>query len=258
MSRPIKDETSKPIVHVPHSSIVIPPDVRARILLDDNELDQELLRLTDWFTQEMVEEGATGATLPRYPVSRLVVDPERFRDDEMEPMAEVGMGAVYTRTLNGGPLRKIDESDKEDLLKRFFDPHHERMNNLAARMLREQDRCLIIDLHSFPSEPFPYEMNPSMERPDICIGTDDFHTPEPLVEKGVRYFEGQGLGVRINEPFAGAFVPTKYYRRDKRVQAIMVEVNRRLYMNERTGEKTPGFGRVKKVLSDFIIQTEHE
>ena len=43
------------------------------------------------------------------------------------------------------------------------------------------DHCLIIDGHSFPALPLPYELNQRAFRPDFCIGTDDFHTPEELV-----------------------------------------------------------------------------
>jgi len=42
-----------------------------------------------------------------FPVSRLVVDVERFPDDEDEPMAGRGMGAVYTRLSSGERLRDL-------------------------------------------------------------------------------------------------------------------------------------------------------
>ena len=39
----------------------------------------------------------------------------------------------------------------------------------------------------------------------------------------------------INTPFAGAIVPAKHYKKDERVQAVMIEIRRDLYLNESTG-----------------------
>ena len=55
------------------------------------------------------------------------------------------------------------------------------------------------------------------------------------------FINGEGMTVKRNSPFAGTMVPMKYYRKDKRVTSVMIEVNRRLYMDEVTGEKLPGF-----------------
>ena len=41
------------IIHIPHSSRLIPENVRAGILLSDDALDQELLHMTDAFTDEI-------------------------------------------------------------------------------------------------------------------------------------------------------------------------------------------------------------
>ena len=246
------DANSIPIiVHVPHSAIDIPADVREGILLEDDALNRQLLMMTDWYTDEMIDTERTGVTVVRYSVSRLVVDPERFRDDEEEMMAEVGMGAVYTRTLGGTTLRRFDAGEREALLQRFYDPHHRRMNELTAKILEEHVQCLILDLHSFPAHPLPYELNQSPDRPDICIGKDDFHSPDTLVVTAVNFFEGRGFAVKINEPFAGVFVPSDFYQKEQCLRAIMVEVNRSLYMNEVTGEKAAGFEAIEKVLTDF-------
>jgi N-formylglutamate amidohydrolase len=52
-----------------------------------------------------------------------------------------------------------------------------------------------------------------------------------------------GWEVVLNEPFAGALVPASRYRRDARVQAVMVEVNRGLYMREDDGSVRADFER---------------
>jgi len=114
-------------------------------------------------------------------------------------------------------------------------------------MLRSFDRCLIIDVHSFP-----HELNKDEDRPDICIGTDDYHTPEPLIWFVEEHFEGVGLTTKRNVPFGGTFVPMKYYKRDNRVTSIMIEVNRSLYMDEATGDRLASFQRIREVLNSLI------
>lgn len=43
-----------------------------------------------------------------------------------------------------------------------------------------------------------------------------------------------------------------YYRRDRRVTSIMIEVNRRLYMNEATGGKLTCFEEVRAFILDLV------
>jgi hypothetical protein len=46
--------------------------------------------------------------------------------------------------------------------------------------LEEHGKVVIVDLHSFPTLPLPYGLDPSALRPGVCIGTDPFHTPDEL------------------------------------------------------------------------------
>ena len=51
-------ECSAVILHVPHSSTRIPNEVRAKITLSDEALNQELLCITDSFTDKVAEAAA--------------------------------------------------------------------------------------------------------------------------------------------------------------------------------------------------------
>ena len=238
------------VVHVPHSSTIIPPDIRQTLCLDDHALQRELLCMTDWYTDRLFDPVLElGGTLFVNRVSRMVVDPERFPDDTQEVMATKGMGAVYTKTADGRALRtQMSPEDRTRLLEAYFHPYAKAFADLVSQMLDWHGRCVILDGHSFPSVPLPYELNQRTDRPHICLGTDDVHTPESLVS-GIRNLcAAQGLRAEQNRPFAGTYVPLRYWHSDPRVSSVMMEIRRDLYMDERTGGETPGLFRIRALV----------
>ena len=62
----------------------------------------------------------------------------------------------------------------------------------------------------------------------------------------------------MNKPFAGALVPQPYFRADSRVRAVMIEVNRRLYLNEAAATRGPHFdscrSKLRTVMHDLIAE----
>jgi len=237
------------ILHIPHASVVIPAAVRPKLLLSDAELNREVLLMTDRYTDDLFKAAFRYFAAVEYPVSRLVVDPERFDRDEEEPMAAKGMGAIYTKTSDGRTLRETpSEAERRRLLDQFYYPHHKLLQMAVHSALARTSRVLIVDCHSFPSVPLPYEDNQSPSRPDICIGTDPYHTPPALVGHATKAFEAFGWTVSRDYPFSGALVPMEFFRTDPRVTSIMIEVNRGLYMNEKTGERLATYPRMSSLL----------
>lgn len=94
------------IIHIPHSSTIIPSDIFGQYLLPASDLNRELLHMTDHFTNELFSIPRNLAKEIIFPVSRLVVDPERFEDNSKEPMFKKGMGTIYTRTSDKKRLRR--------------------------------------------------------------------------------------------------------------------------------------------------------
>jgi N-formylglutamate deformylase len=238
------------VAHVPHSSVVLPAEVREELLISDPELRDEMLRLTDWYTDELFA-GLTelGATRFVNRLSRLVFDPERFLDDAVEPAARVGQGVVYVRGTRGQQLRLDDAELRTRRIEELYRPYHAALDGVVAEQLAEFGQCTVLDCHSFPTEPAPTETDEAPDRPDICIGTDDVHTPEALAAGLEAAFVGAGFRVKRNSPFAGTFVPSGYYGRDGRVSSVMIEVRRDLYMDEATGERAAPFEAVSGAIT---------
>lgn len=212
------------LVHIPHSSDHVPS---TKGYTDLALARREIERLTDWHTERLF--ALEGAAHIRAPFSRVFCDVERFVPDELEPMAAKGMGFYYTHSDDGLPFR--DEGPWKATVKELcYDIHHRAFQRLVNAILDRHGSCIILDAHSFTHMPFKRDLDQTPDRPDICIGTDSFHSPEALVAAVEEVYRSAGLSVKRNSPYAGTIVPLNYYHKDARVSSIMIEINRRLYM----------------------------
>jgi N-formylglutamate amidohydrolase len=244
------------IFHVPHDSVTIPRSVRDQFTLSKELLDEEILRMTDHHTFDLFAADLPAHQVVRCPVSRLVVDVERFELDELEPMADRGMGVIYRVTHDLRPLRRdLTDIERSNLLDDWYRPHHAALTAKVEQALESYGRALVIDAHSFPATGLPYESDHNATRPEICIGTDPFHTPAGLIEPLQRALEMQGLMTALNTPFAGALVPMKHYKKDARVAALMIEVRRDVYMNEDTGLRHDTFEVIRNTIRSVLLSS---
>ena len=65
------------ILHIPHSSTNIP--LKKGYCVSDGLLNQEILKLTDWYTDDLFENEIDSSI--KAPFSRIFCDTERFSDD---------------------------------------------------------------------------------------------------------------------------------------------------------------------------------
>ena len=247
--------TAPIIIHAPHAGTWIPESVRNDLLLDEAGLHDELAKMTDWYTDRLAMEAVTAAgiagTVFANRASRLVIDPERFVG-EGEPMAAIGMGPVYQVTSDLRPLRTPDPARDSRLLDQWFHPYAAAFSDLVDAALSRFHRVTIVDLHSYPRLPLPYELDPDAPRPAVCLGTDPFHTPTALHLSATEAMSAAGLGTRDNTPFAGAYVPLKHLGRVSEVTSIMVEIRRDQYQLEPGGPANEGWDDVVQALAALL------
>jgi predicted N-formylglutamate amidohydrolase len=248
------DASSPYVIHVPHSSVTIPEDVRAQLQLDDDALAEELRLLTDANIDELAIRAA-GQVTPRpwlcvNRLSRLVVDPERLPDDH-EVMFGVGMGTVYTRTSAGLLLRDDDEQAREALLGRYLTPYAEAMADLVDERISATGQAIVLDFHSYSPRALPYERYQDARRPPVCVGVDFDHTPAALVERVSLACSVLGEVV-VNEPFVGTYIPLRHFGRNIFVTSVMVEIRRDTYLRENGSLDLEGTGRVLEALVTIL------
>lgn len=237
---PCHDGHKKILLHIPHSSILFPADSHHSFW----DLDDEERLLIDYFTDELFipDDKTENISYVVFPYCRLYCDVERLIND---PLVEVGLGISYERmvaTHRGYSIRSF--STRQDAFNHYVDHHA-----LVSKQLYAMDRnTLIIDCHSFSSLPNLLNSNPPDI--DICIGFNDDETCPDKVVIGniVQHFMSYGYKVGMNEPFSNSktfAVPTNYH-------SVMIEVNKRLYMNEQSIEKTEGYDKLRNDIQSLF------
>ena len=234
------------ILHIPHAST-------NTLDYEINNKCRELLRMTDHFTDELYQNASAKKVI--FKLSRLICDVERFSDDTQESMSKFGMGVCYTKDTQGKTLRHVSKKDRSEILDKYYLPHHKTLESAVDMELEKKGSALVIDCHSFPNEPYYFNSDAGKVRPDICIGTDSFHTPKKLLERVKSYFLSKGYHVSVDAPYSGSMVPLKHYKKEKNVHSIMIEVNRKLYMDE-CGYKSEHFIVLQDELRELLLSLE--
>lgn len=213
------------VLNIPHASI----DGLGTTIWDNKEaILSEVRRWTDWFTDYIfIPETREGIKVITADYSRFVVDVKRLSDD---PLEKDGRGVIYTEFNNAH--RFIEEKERLDLVSYYYS-YINRLKELI------NEHSLLIDCHSFPSD---------ISDVDICIGynDDDWSKPtEFVIELVTKFFNSHGYKVGINSPYADSVSPTTGFV----YSSIMIDVNKRIYLNEQTLELNNNAIELRKQLS---------
>lgn len=226
------------ILHIPHSAPITNADLAS--WSDPEAVRKEADKWTDWHTDTIFAPSTNHLDRVHQHVafrSRYMVDMERLVNDDMEAQ---GQGIVYTRTKDGSSTRNVSD-DARELMEAAYIHHHAGLDALT----RLHDPILI-DCHSFPSD-YAEAGNASGEPVDICLGFNEDSTKpsEQVIDLITEHFENAGYSVGINYPFSNCIVG------DPDCPSIMIELNKRIYMDENTHGLLPWAYKVQKVINDL-------
>ena len=173
-----------------------------------------LNKWTDWYTDFLFSTLSRQKDVSTvvFPYSRFVCDAERLEND---PLEKIGQGIIYKEY---GYHKRNDMNEKQiKETMRLWEQHQKSLK----KHIKSQNTVLI-DCHSFPSD---------LSDCDICIGhNDDWSYNGKIVNGIVKIFKGMGYTVEINKPFSNSITPQMPFP----YTSLMIEVNKRVYMNEST------------------------
>jgi len=174
------------------------------------------------------------------------------------PRVAAGLGTIARVVANGSEIYsgKLDFDEANERIERCYRPYHDALEDLIAHTRTMFGTCVLIDCHSMPSIGGPMENDAGRHRQvDFILG--DAHgrscarTLTLLVEDTLR---GMGYSVVRNTPYSGGFITRNYGRPERGVHALQIEINRALYMDETSFERTEGLARVAADMRDLAVR----
>ena len=238
------------LIHIPHTSLRLPQGFWRDIVVNRKIIEHNLRFMADYKVDELVRDINCHKVIARY--SRLYCDVERFQNDADEPMARLGMGAVYTHLPGSMQYRQVTPERREEIIKQAYEPHYVQLNKLSQKIVAQYSSCMMIDLHSYSDDLVRKLFGYTENLPDICLGYDAEWFSENDALKLKTYIEKLGYNCALNYPYAGALVPMDFYR-DKTpgLRSVMLEINRRVYLEGGTvrQEAARGINKIIKFIA---------
>ena len=262
------------VLDSPHSGTEYPDDFRPVAK------PEALRRAEDSYVDELYAAGpGLGATLIAARFPRSYIDPNRSILDIDTALLEApwpgpaiasakthkGIGLIWRVLDTGEPIyaRKLTVDEVKQRIVRYHQPYQRAVKDALDAVHGHFGAVWHLNLHSMPAvSSVISEDGPGHTRADFVLGDRDATTCEPaftsLVAETLR---AMGFDVKINDPYKGVELVRAFSDPKAGRHSLQIEVNRRLYMDERTRERTAGFAPLKaqldrllKVVADYAAE----
>ncbi len=153
-----------------------------------------------------------------------------------------GKGAIYDRQL---PVAEI-----QNRIATYHAPYHAAMREQIEAAYSRFGAVWHLNLHSMPADSYEaLQIESDHPLADFVLGDRDGITAAPEFTAMVAdTLKKRGFSVAINDPFKGVALIARLGRPAERRHSLQVEVNRRLYMNEITRERSKDFNALQDAL----------
>jgi N-formylglutamate amidohydrolase len=249
----------------PHSGTHYPEDFRPAAPMD------VLRRGEDMYVDDLYGEAPDhGATLLLAHFPRVYLDANRPADDiDPELLAEpypgptnpgpktrLGKGLIWRMAAPGVPIydRLLPAAEVALRIERWWRPYHGALRESLDELHARWGAAWHIDCHSMPATSDALsDEGPGKPRADFVLGDRDGTTCEPGFTAAVAdALRGLGYEVKVNDPYKGVELVRAYGAPSEGRHSLQVEINRRLYMDERSFERAPGYDRLKADLGRMV------
>jgi N-formylglutamate deformylase len=250
----------------PHSGTVFPDDFSC------NATDWQLRMNRDIFVDELfahVTEQGAGLLCALFP--RVFVDPNRNAgeiDPSMlaepwpEPLKQtrktrVGMGVIRKYIVKGVLMhdRPLPVEEVRSWLETYHAPYHQTLAEMLDRAHRRHGAVWHVNCHSTKSMGAAMNIDEGERRADVILSDLDGKTTDPdFIGFAAECFQAKGYSLSMNYPFRGAELIHRFGDPGNDRHSIQIEINRALYLDETTYEKSVAFEAFRQDLREVTAR----
>ena len=179
---------------------------------------------------------------------------------ETDPKAtakiRLGKGLVWRMTDEGVPIyeRRLSVQEVRSRIENCWRPYHEAVRAAIAAAHERHGYSIHVNCHSMPAIASSYSTDfPGLAHADFVIGDRDGTTASPALSRKIcGFLSSLGYSVSYNHPYKGVELVRRHGDPGRRRHSVQIEVNRKLYMDERTLERHEGFEPLQRDLRSLI------
>lgn len=171
------------------------------------------------------------------------------------PKTALGVGVIWRLHSTGIPMydRKLAAEEIEHRLATYVRPYQQAVKRSLDELFSLHSGVWHVNCHSMPTVSNAVaKEGGGVHRPDFCIGDGDGTTSDPEFTELARHvLADAGYEVTVNTPYQGAELVRAWPDPSLNRHSLMIEVNRRLYLNEKTREPNADFEKTQQLLTDW-------
>lgn len=163
------------------------------------------------------------------------------------PRLSAGLGVIPRIVGEGREILrgKIPLAEARARIENWHRPYHDALAQMLETRRARFGIAVLVDCHSMPREALAHIRFANNPRPDVILGDRYGSSCAPdLTDLTETLFREAGFRVARNTPFAGGYITQHYGRPTRGQHALQIELDRSLYMDERTLTPLPVFSEV--------------
>ena len=180
------------------------------------------------------------------------------QDAAVKSKLRLGKGLIWRMTDDGLPLynRPLSVAEVQARIANCWQPYHAAVGSAIDSAHARHGYSIHINCHSMPAISSSHATDfPGLVHADFVIGNRDNTTSSANLVLFIQEQLAQhGYNVAINHPYKGVELVRRYGKPEQHRHSVQLEINRKLYMDEKTLAMHAGFEALQEHLQSLVQQ----